>query len=345
MFFCLFTIGLLISIIASFVLPDRFFNDTKIIVFDPYNESGWIGSYPFTIMFYKITFLKYLPFFLIALFQYPIVIYTLFKIGIPLKFDLLYVKNIITYTAFILIAIFFCMPSKEFINFLFISFIVKLLSENTFSIKKKFILLTISFIIFGFFFRPYFYFIPIIASGMFFIKSINFKNKTITTIFYGILIAVFLSLSHGLVKGKYLSESTRDNLNAERTKDANSMILPPLKTDTWYGETTGIIYGFFAVNLPFEGLKHFLSPQIMLFILWQFILFYILLVRLSRCVNNSSKDNAELWGLLILFSYFIIQGIFEPDLGSAIRHKMGVFPLIYFILYYYDFRKKLPENI
>ena len=339
MFFSLVILGFFVSIAASFTLPERFFNDTKIIIFDEYREAGWIGSYPFTIMFYKLTLLKYLPFYIITIIQFPVIFYVIYKIGIPSYFHIINVKNTITYIGFFLIAIFMCMPSKEFINFIYIYVILLTIVSAGISKQKKIIYLIILFVIFGFFFRPYYYFIPIIAFGMYLIKFIKFKNRTIMSIFYGILIAVFLSLSHGLIKGQYLSESTRDEHNAVRTKDANSMIIPPIATDTWYGETVGILYGFFAVNLPLSGLKYLFSPQIIGFVIWQLTLFYILFVRFRRSILNPNSDYEELWVLLILFAYFIVQGVFEPDLGSAIRHKIGVFPLIYFALYYDNFRK------
>ena len=70
-FFSLFTIFLVVSTLTIYILPERYFNDTIIIVYDKYKEIGWIGSYPFAIMFYHITKLKYLPFFIIALIQFP----------------------------------------------------------------------------------------------------------------------------------------------------------------------------------------------------------------------------------------------------------------------------------
>jgi hypothetical protein len=36
--------------------------------------------------------------------------------------------------------------------------------------------------------------------------------------------------------------------------------------------------------------------------------------------------------LAVLFSYFIVQGVFEPDLGTAIRHKIGVFSINLFCI-------------
>lgn len=123
--------------------------------------------------------------------------------------------------------------------------------------------------------------------------------------------------------------------------DANSIITSPVKTDTWYGEVISVFYGFFTVNLPLNGLKHILSPQIIVFVIWQLLLFYILLVRFSKCLKERKKYKYELLIMFILFSFFILQGVFEPDLGSAIRHKTGIFPLIYFALYYEHFRKEL----
>jgi hypothetical protein len=119
------------------------------------------------------------------------------------------------------------------------------------------------------------------------------------------------------------------------------MISFPVKPDTWCGETIGILYGFVSVNILVNGLKLLLSPQIIAFVIWDIFLFCILLVLFSGCLKNRKKYKYELWILLILFSYFIVQGIFESDLGIAIRHKMGVFPLIYSALYYKYFRKEL----
>ena len=341
-FLSLFSINLVISALAFSFLPDRYFNDTVIIIYDKYNEIGWIGSYPFTMMFYSITKLKYLPFFVIALIQFPICVYLLYKIGIPSNFHKITVKNILVYVSIFLMAIFLSMPTKEFINFTYISLIPFIFFKSNWTTTRKVIFSMLLLLFFGLFFRTYYALIPIITIGMYYITKFNIKNKTTNSIFYGVIIIIFLSISHGIVKGKYMSESNREALNAERTKDNNSAIVSPLSTSTWYGETVGIIYGFFEINIPIiEGFKHISSPQIISFIIWQLLLFYILLVRLARCLKEKNKNKDELWLLLIVFSYFIVQGLFEPDLGSAVRHKIGVFPLIYYVLYYDYFRKNI----
>jgi hypothetical protein len=342
-FLLLFICNLFVAVLAFYLLPKRFFYDATLIAFDKGNEIGFLGSYPLTILFYKITGLRYLPFPVIALIQYPILAYVLYKIGVPDHFEKINVKNVLVYIGFFMMAIFMSMPSKEFITYLYLALIVFIYQKESISYKKSIFLSLLLLGILGAFYRPYFLLIPIIAFGMYVVSFINYKNKTITTIFYGLCIAIFLSLSYGVVKGQYLSESSREVVNSGRVaaQDANSMIVSPLKPDTWYGETVGIVYGFFTVNVPVNGLKYLLSPQIIAFVIWQLLLFYILLVRFSRCLKNREEYEYELWILLVLFSYFIVQGVFEPDLGTAIRHKIGVFPLIYYALYYENFRKEL----
>ncbi|OXA80608.1 hypothetical protein SAMN05444397_105139 [Flavobacterium aquidurense] len=335
--------NLVVAVLAFFVLPPKFFYDTAIIIYDKYNEIGYFGSYPLTILFYKIIGFRYLPFPIIALIQFPILMYILYKIGIPENFEKVNIKNLLVYLSIFMIAIFISMPSKEFITYLFIAILIFLCKNERFSYRKTIILSTLLLIVFGALYRPYFALIPVVGGGMYLVSFINFKNKTITTIFYGVLIAVFLSLSYGVLKGKYFSEISREVVNSTRlaSSDANSIITSPVKTDNWYGEIIGIFYGFFTVNLPLNGFKHILSPQIIIFIIWQLLLFYILLVRFSKCLKERKKYRYELLIMFILFSFFILQGVFEPDLGSAIRHKIGIFPLIYFALYYEHFRKEL----
>lgn len=332
-----------VALFSFYILPPRFFYDAAIIVYDKYNEIGYFGSYPLTILFYKITCLRYLPFPLIALIQFPILMFILYKIGIPKYFEKLTIKNVLVYLGIFMIAVYIAMPSKEFITFLYVAPIVFMCRNKEFSITKTVIITVVWLTLFGALYRPYFILIPIIAAGMYWVSFINFKNKTISTIFYGLLIVFFLSLSYGILKGEYFSEMSREVVNKARigASDANSIIIPPVKPDTWYGEIIAIFYGFFTVNVPVNGLKHILSPQIIVFVIWQLLLFYILLVRFSKCLKERKKYNYELLIMFILFSFFILQGVFEPDLGSSIRHKIGVFPLIYFALYYEHFRKEL----
>lgn len=342
LFFC----NLLVAFLTPYILPDRYFNDTVIIVFDKGREIGWFGSYPFAIMFYKLTGLRHLSFFLIALIQFPIVTYILYKIGVPHNFHKLNVKNILVYIGLLLLGIHMSMPTKEFITFLMFCTIPFIFQSN----KKAVFKIAFSLILIACFsfFRPYYLLMPIFAVGMYLLSFIKFEHKTVSIIFYGILIAIFLSLSHGVIKGEYISKQTRENYVVENIikKNINTAVVSPISQDSWYGEAFGIVYGFMAVNVPvIEAIKHILSPQVLVFVFWQLLLFYILFVRFSRCLKNRKQYQFELWTLLILFAFFIVQGIFEPDLGTSIRHKIGLFPLIYFALYYEDFRKDIRQGI
>jgi hypothetical protein len=131
LFFC----NLLVAFLTPYILPERYFNDTVIILFDMGHEIGWFGSYPFAIMFYKLTGLRHLSFFLIALIQFPIVTYILYKIGVPHNFHKLNVKNILVYIGLLLLGIYMSMPTKEFITFLM--FCTFLLYFNL--IKKRYL--------------------------------------------------------------------------------------------------------------------------------------------------------------------------------------------------------------
>ncbi len=342
-FFLLFFLGLIISALSYYVLPKSFFLDSKIIIFDKLNEIGLLGSYPFSIWFYKITGLKYLHFSIIGVIQFFIVYILLFKIGVPKEFNRLTGKNILIYVSIVILAIFISMPTKEFINFLCIFIIIRIFQKRNQNIKKTVFIGLSLILFFGFFFRRYYILIVFLMVVMYGISLIKLKNKRVISILYGILIMIGVSLSYGLLKGVFISHKTRELVNEHRigSGNANSMIIPPLSTDTWYGESFGIVYGFFTVNLPINGLKFLFKPQIIAFVFWQLSLFIMLYRRYGRCLKEGEKGNYDIWMFYFLFSYFIIQGVFEPDLGSAARHKIGVFPLIYYLLNYEVFRKKI----
>lgn len=342
-FHILVVLSLLLGVIFPFVLPDRFFLDAGLIVEDPGNEKGLIGSYPLTMLFYAVTRLGQLPYSLVALIQLPILYFCFRLIGIPDKFQLFTIKNILVYLSFIMIAVFIGQPSKEFFTFLFMGLIVLIFQRKELSLGVCLLISFSLFVVFGAVFRPYFAFIPIISIGIFLITRIKFTNRWILGIVTGMAVIVLLSFSHNLVKGSFFSEMSREALNLERMdkEDADTMIVSPIPPTNIFGEAFATVYGFISVNLPINGLKFFYKPQVVAFVFWQLLLTWILFVRFGYLLKDYTYRKKEFWLMLFLLSYLIIQAIFEPDLGSAVRHKIGVFPLFYFLLYYDEFKRKI----
>lgn len=332
-------ICLLVGIVCTFILPSKFYNDAEIIVNDYYNQIGLIGGYPFTILFYSVTGLNKLPYFIVAIIQIPILFYLLYKIGIPNNFRVLNLQNILVYISLFLVGLFICIPSKEFINFIYLTLIVLLFKNKNLSLKKTLLLSFLMFFLISFVFRPYYLFLPILSVMLYGVTYIKSKLKVLNIVFFSIIFAVMMSISHGIIRGEYISESTREMHNFDRlgSDEAQSMIQSPISTETWYGESFGIFYGYLSVNIPVIELKHFLKPQIIAFIIWQLLFFYVLYEKFKICLKSRENFKYEIWIFLFIFSYFVVQGLFEPDLGSAIRHKIGIFPLLYYVLYYEKF--------
>ena len=336
--------GLMIATINPFILSRKFYADALLIVNDFNNEAGFSsGSYGITMLFYKVTGLKYLHFSIIAFLEYFIYIYLLKRIGIPNNFKIVTLSNILIYISFFLIAIFISMPSKDFLTYIFIYFILRILYFNKYSIRKVIFVITCMLIVFAVFFRIYFIFIPFIMFSIYFAtKFIGNKNLFIQFLL-GIFILIGISLIFGVVNGEYLTSIARDQMNLSREIDgvnSNSIILPPIRPTTWYGEIVSMFYGFFSANFPINEYKHFFTLRILFFIIWQILLLGILYSKYKK-LNFTDKTGQKIQIIfLFLFSYFIIQGLFEPDLGSTVRHKIGLFPIIYFLLVYDKLEKK-----
>ncbi|MFT4804503.1 MAG: hypothetical protein ACI9YE_001707 [Psychroserpens sp.] len=333
----LFFIIVLIGSLAVFYLPERYMADALLLAKDPYNQAGLLGSYPFSFWFYQNTGLASLSFPLIAWIQIPIVFILLYRLGLPDSFKSFTLRNTLVWMGLLVFGIYMGFPSKEFITILWV-FLVAFILKKEISLSKKVFLSTILFLFFGWFYREYFILVPILALGIYFFSFINIKNKVLFNITVGLVIVSFMSLSHGIIKGQFITQAFRNKLNTERVslndQSASTMILSPIEPDTFHGEVFGIFYGFFSVNLPITGMRFLLKPQVLIFVVWQILLFCTLIYYYRNAYKSKTLYNHELWVFHLLFAYFIIQGIFEPDLGSAVKHKLGVFPLIWLAMYY-----------
>ncbi len=326
----------ILGMLSQAYLPERFFYDAYTIALDRYNESGWIGSYPFSMSFYEITGLNSIDFSLVGLIQIPIIFIAISTLGIPKTFSKLTLRNFLAWISLLLIAFFVSYPSKEFINILYLALIAYALTRST-SLTKKMLISSVLFFIFSWFFRPYYLLVPIIAACLYVVNFISIRNKPFSNILTGLVFAIFISLAYGVVKGDFMSSSSRESLNYERLEqkdqNADTMILSPLPTETVVGESISIFYGFLTVNFPVNALKFWYKPQVIVFLLFQIVLFIVLFRVYGKVLKNKAYQH-EQWILNLIFAYFILQGVFEPDLGSAIRHKIGVLPILWLAIYY-----------
>lgn len=327
----------LLGSLAALYLPERYMFDAITITLDQFNEIGLMGSYPFSIWFYHTLGLVKLPFYIIAWIQIPVVFILLYQLGIPHSFGKFNLRNSLIWLGLFVFSIYMGFPSKEFITILWM-FIIAFILKSKLKLFKKMIVTTGLFLVFGWFYREYFILMPILAFGIYIFSFIRLKNKAVYNITVGLIIVTFMSLSHGLLKGAFITESFRNKLNTERLssndQSASTMILSPVDPSSFHGEIFGIVYGFFSVNLPIAGLRFLAKPQVLIFVLWQVLLFCLLFYFYGNASRNRKRYSHELWAFHLLFAYFLIQGVFEPDLGSAVKHKLGVFPLIWLVIYY-----------
>jgi len=336
----------LLGVVAEFVLPSKYFNDAYTIALDEYNIKGLQDSYPIAMWFYDVTYLNRLPFSVITLIQFPILFYLLFKIGVPYNFNRFTLRNVIAWLTIFALAVYVSMPSKEFLNFIFITMVVLVLQSER-KLSSKILITTGLLLFFGWWYRSYYLMLPVIALVLHGLSYIRLRSKLIAGLVTGLGVAIFLSLSYGMVTGTFMSESTREFINQIRlnASDAQTAIISPIKTDTGGGEAFGIVYGFFTVNLPINALRFFYKPQVLVFILWQILLSGHLLYFYSVCLRRRKEFPVQLYAFQILIAYFIVQGVFEPDLGSAIRHKIGVLPLIWICIYFDRFNLSKRKNL
>lgn len=311
--------------------------DAYSIALDRYNEKGWVGSYPFSMMFYDITGIGKLAFPLVALIQLPVIFIIYKSLNIPASFYSFNLRNVLIWAGLLMYGVYVGFPSKEFITAIYI-YIICVFLKSSLNLFSKIFFSTILLVFFGWFFRQYFILVPFLAILLYAIGYLKIKNKILTALLIGVLTSCFLSLSYGIVKGEFMSQSSREALNKVRLEtgdsNASTMIVSPIKTDVFHGEVVGIFYGFFTVNIPITGFRFILKPHVIAFVIWQLILFIYLFCIYNKILQNKKQYKHEQWVFHLLFAYFIVQGIFEPDLGSAVKHKLGVFPLIWLAIYY-----------
>ncbi|MDA7802562.1 hypothetical protein N9K08_03910 [Gammaproteobacteria bacterium] len=321
-----FSIALLIFSINKFdILPSVFFGDHHQIMNFAQTTTSWSREgYPNTGMLYRILGLEnsingvVILSFNICL---GVFIYTLIKAPM---LDL--TALIILFLFLLFSSVFLQQYSKDF----FVLFIT--ISMMVFGLKNK-LGLTL-FLVIAFIYAIYFrlYWVLIIAlflgfNSLYFLFKVKATTKNL--VFFSIIFILMLSIAFELILDLSLSHY-RQIINISRIGDvnANSIILPFIPLGNFFLEWINSIITLISFGLPLPllkvgGVQHIAS--------------FLALVLISSSFFKNLKfallDRAGKQAVLFVFSFLIIQSIFEPDYSSFLRHLTPIIPLILEIHY------------
>ena len=180
-------------------------------------------------------------------------------------------------------------------------------------------------IIGGILFRPYLIVQGIIFIGLkFYLKR---KNKVLWGILILILIVIF-SLKFPKIVNLVLGVREKVNLHRLESPDARTIISDWLDKDgmiflyiNYFINTLRLL---FPVELLVKGIKYF-----------PYIVFQIWFTKKLWNWKNIKEDK-----VILLYSFILIGGIFEPDFGSFLRHTVPYFIIIQNILFNESLRGK-----
>lgn len=325
--FIIFFLGLIIffiSLLKEFILPSKYFYDGNLIFnlinnnidisyFDSFNNTAFIFSlFPFP--------------------EYSINILGSFFITISLYWSIrskilnFYPINVlILYSIFSMImSVYLTQPSKELIC-LFIIFSLFFFGKTVYGFYFWLIIVAT----YALFFRSYWFIYGVVVFLNFnlFYKQFSIKKF----IFYNSIIIMAIVISYQLFYQVSIS-LIRDSINIDRLSSEDAVtiinnIIPNYDIlSSWLNAILHSLLLFIPIPLAMlGGVIYTISSLLILSI---FLLTFKSYYEICNKCNNSVLSRACFFSII---SFPVVQGLFEPDYGSFIKHLSPMLPLILYI--------------
>lgn len=337
----------IIIFLAPHILPDKYFYDAitirKQYIKLPNSSFEFFDSYANTARFYSFFGINKLKSALLeGYFAYSIIFLCLW---FTFKFTNIKINRQIA--MFILIwnipvSIYLGQLSKDAIAFLFMGLITLLVVKS-----KKFTLFKVLslIMIYSLFFRSYWftYGVFILINYIILLNGYKiFKSPTIKTICYMVGILSLFIISNFF--GTTLTDArTSVNVFREGSADANTLISNYMPNLNFGTDIINWLVAFVTIVFPVSLIPR-MNILSLAFTLWNIfnicVLFRVFKNTITGNLNDRDIRRIKLIFALII-SFTFTQALFEPDLGSFLRHQLIQLPPSFYLLliYYKDYRK------
>ncbi|MGG3271376.1 hypothetical protein ABEP16_20920 [Priestia aryabhattai] len=321
--------GMAMVVISKNVLPSKYFIDSQTIreYYTIATSANFdiTGGFYYTALFYKILGFQHLNSSIMeGLLNYLIYIACIVSIFKYINFNFSKIGVILFVLWNTLAAVYLGQLTKEIILLIVITFQLRSI------IKNKKMSIFISFLLLGlyaYFFRTYWFLIIFLACVLYIVFRINksFNKRTKGLIILSSMLVIVLILNS---TGTYITDS-RTQVNEiidSNTQINNLLVNTSFITDILNWCCAWLIL-IFPVPLIFKGgVQHFLF-----FILDVMTVGTLILNMRNKALINS-KQKSVLWSLSLIISFSLVQGAFEPDYGSYVKHQVILIPLYFYTI-------------
>ncbi|MFC4683894.1 hypothetical protein [Exiguobacterium sp. s149] len=192
--------------------------------------------------------------------------------------------------------------------------------------KINLLLATFLITVYGLYIREYWLLIGVLFLINYFILTKTEKINLIKLFiinFFGIFL---MSVIHIILFNDNLT-SYRYQVNEYRmfTGDVNTILLNPFTTINPIHDVGNFLFGLGNIFIPLDGLN---SMNELVYYIWIVIVISVLYSKVKKVVNR----NHLIAPFALLVSFVFVQAIFEPDMGSILKHQIGLFPVFLSIL-------------
>ncbi|MBU8686476.1 hypothetical protein KM918_03800 [Priestia megaterium] len=338
----------IIIFLAPHILPDKYFYDA-ITIRKQYTQLQnssfeFFDSYANTARFYRFFGIDQLNSSLLeGCFAYSIVFISLF---FTFKFTNTQINKQIAMFIFIWnvpVSIYLGQLSKDAIAFLFMGLITFLVIKSEKLTLFKILLLIV---IYALFFRSYWF-----TYGVFVLINYSillngykiFKSQTLKIMCYIVgILALFITSN---IFGTALTDSrTSVNMFREGSVDANTLISNYMPNSNFLTDMINWMVAFITIVFPISLVPR-MNILSLAFTLWNIFNIYFLF-RVFRNTITYNLNDRDIKKIKLIFtliiSFTFTQALFEPDLGSFLRHQLIQLPPSFYLLLtcYKGYRKK-----
>jgi len=352
-FFFLYLEGLLGLFAGQQVLPDKYFNDSRTIWRFMFSDQslGFFDSYANTARFFNVIGLRFVdsPLFQ-GLICYTIAFFCLHSIYKLVKVPVskgIFVFLLIWNVPFV---IYMGQLSKDLIVVMILALQLHLIHRKRKGHVFSVIVLTA---LYALFFRHY-WIIILYISAIFFLMitkdfnllGIKFQRTRIlfgkyfmklsrpikySLLIFGIIVLQFAAYLNSI----YLTDArTRVNLARLGDPEAVTLINNLLPNQSVFTDLVNWISGWLRLLIPVEVMRHGGLQHVAFSILHIVTISAFLLM--VRFLKKSGQGNRAVdWSIAWLISFSFVQGIFEPDFGSYLKHETALLPMFLYLMLSY----------